>query len=84
MIQYGPEFVEPFGSNFYRGDHLQTALARRGIPNALAPGVLVDGEHTWRTADRHMATTLPIHWQVLSGGKAGGLGEVEGERPSSR
>jgi S-formylglutathione hydrolase FrmB len=75
MIQYGPEFVEPFGSNFYRGDHLQATLARRGIPNALAPGVLVDGEHTWRTADRHMATTRPIHWQVLSGGQAGGLVE---------
>ena len=64
MIQYGAEKLEPWGSNFYRGEHLVKALARRGIENAV-PGVLAAGDHTWHTADRHMAITLPLHWQAL-------------------
>lgn len=65
MIQYGPEHIEPWGSNFYRGEELVAALRRRGIANAVGNGVLYEGDHTWRTADRHMATTLPLHWQAL-------------------
>lgn len=66
MIQYGPEHIEPWGSNFYRGEHLVAALGRRGIANAAGDGVLHEGDHTWRTADRHMAMTLPMHWRALS------------------
>lgn len=70
LIQYGPEHVEPWGSNYYRGEHLLAALRERGIANALGEATLHDGDHTWRTADRHMAFSLPIHWQVLSGGSS--------------
>ncbi len=66
MIQYGPKEIEPWGSNFYRGEHLVAALERRGIANDVTETVLWDGDHTWRTAHRHMAATLPIHWRVLS------------------
>jgi S-formylglutathione hydrolase FrmB len=67
MVQYGPEQIEPWGSNFYRGEHLIAALRKRNAHNALASPVLADGDHTWHTADRHMAMTLPIHWQRLAG-----------------
>jgi S-formylglutathione hydrolase FrmB len=65
MIQYGPEAIEPQGSNFYRGEHLVAALERRGLANALDHAVLHDGDHSWRTADLHMAQVLPLHWQAL-------------------
>jgi S-formylglutathione hydrolase FrmB len=65
MIQYGPERIEPWGSNYYRGEHLRAALARHSVANALPDAVLDDGDHSWRTADRHMAQTLPIHWRYL-------------------
>ena len=68
MVQYGPRHIEPFGSNFFRGEQLVEALRRRGIANALGEAVLADGNHSWRTADRHMATTLPIHWRALRAG----------------
>jgi S-formylglutathione hydrolase FrmB len=68
MIQYGPEHLEPWGSNFYRGRHLVAALKQRGIANALIDGVLPDGDHSWRTAERHLALTLPIHWSILGAG----------------
>ncbi len=65
MVRFGPEWIEPYGSNYYRGIHLIEALRRRGIDNALGQGVVEDGDHTWRTADRHMAATLPFHWRRL-------------------
>ena len=65
MIEYGPERIEPWGSNYYRGKHLLAALERHGIANALPTAVLDDGDHSWHTADRHMAQTLPIHWRQL-------------------
>ncbi len=68
MIEFGPEHIEPWGSNYYRGAHLVEWLRKRGVANALGDGVLRDGDHTWRTADRHMATTLPLHWRVLGMG----------------
>ena len=67
MIQYGPRHIEPFGSNFFRGERLVAALQRRGIANGLDEAVLGDGNHCWRTADRHMAMTLPLHWRALRG-----------------
>lgn len=65
MVQYGPETLEPWGSNFYRGANFVTALAQRGIPNARGFGVMVDGDHTWRAADRHLELALPLHWGRL-------------------
>ncbi len=66
MIQTGPEAAEPADANFHRGRYVAGLLAARGIPNRV-PLVLPEGRHNWATADRHMAMTLPLHWQVLSG-----------------
>lgn len=66
MLQTGPRAAEPSDSNFFRGRYVARLLARKGIPNRV-PLVLPDGHHNWATADRHMALTLPLHWQVLSG-----------------
>ncbi len=54
-------------SNYYRGKHLTAALRKRGIQNSIKEEVLQDGDHSWRTADRHMAMTLPAHWVTLRG-----------------
>lgn len=66
IIQYGPEAIEPWGSNFYRGEYLLRALATLGVANAAPVAALPDGQHTWRSADRHIEETLPIHWRALS------------------
>lgn len=71
FIQYGPEAIEPWGSNFYRGEHLLRALSYRGAHNCLTSPVMVDGDHSWRTADRHIEQTLPLHWAALQGELAG-------------
>jgi S-formylglutathione hydrolase FrmB len=65
IVQYGPESIEPWGSNFYRGEYLLRVLNALGIANAAPVAALPDGEHTWCCADRHLAATLPIHWQAL-------------------
>jgi S-formylglutathione hydrolase FrmB len=64
LIQYGPEEIEPWGSNYYRNEHLLRALAALGIQNAV-PGPLPDGRHTWHFADQHVAETLPFHWEAM-------------------
>lgn len=61
-IQFGPERLEPWGSNFYRGEHLLRALAWQGVRNGLPAPVIADGDHSWRTADRHVEQVLPLHW----------------------
>lgn len=66
VVQYGPETIEPWGSNFYRGEYLIRVLNALGIANAAPVAALPDGEHTWRCADRHLAETLPIHWAALA------------------
>lgn len=68
MIQTGPESAEPSDANFYRGRYIANLLKEKGSPNHV-PLVVPDGKHNWATADRHMAVTLPFHWQVLSGEK---------------
>jgi hypothetical protein len=65
-IQYGPEHIEPWGSNFYRGEFLLRALRSLGIQNAAPIAALPDGQHTWQIADRHIEQTLPIHWGALA------------------
>ena len=65
MIQYGPQSREPWAANFYRGEHMLRVLRQKGLHNALPAAALADGDHTWRIADRHMATALPIHWNAL-------------------
>jgi S-formylglutathione hydrolase FrmB len=65
-IQYGPEHIEPWGSNFYRGEFLLRALRSLGVRNAAPIAALPDGQHTWQIADRHIEQTLPIHWRALS------------------
>jgi pimeloyl-ACP methyl ester carboxylesterase len=65
VVQYGPEQIEPWGSNFYRGEYLLRALATLGVGNAAPVAALDEGRHTWRTADAHVEATLPIHWRAL-------------------
>lgn len=67
MVQYGPEAIEPWGSNFYRGEFLLRALAALGVQNAAPVAAIPDGSHTWRAADGHIEATLPIHWRALQG-----------------
>jgi S-formylglutathione hydrolase FrmB len=66
IVQYGPEQIEPWGSNFYRGEYLLRALRSLGIENAAPIAALPDGEHIWRIADRHIEQTLPLHWAALA------------------
>lgn len=65
MIQYGPEHIEPWGSNFYRGEYLLRALATLGIANAVPVAALPDGAHTWAVADRHLEQALPLHYRAF-------------------
>jgi S-formylglutathione hydrolase FrmB len=66
MVQTGPEAAEPSDANFYRGRYIAGLLEEKGAANRV-PLVIPDGRHNWATADRHMAITLPYHWQALSG-----------------
>ncbi|NTU81643.1 MAG: esterase family protein [Chloroflexales bacterium] len=66
IVQYGPEQIEPWGSNFYRGEYLLRALRSLGAENAAPVAALLDGQHTWRIADRHLEQTLPLHWEALA------------------
>lgn len=65
MIQYGPEHIEPWGANFYRGEYLLRALATLGIANATPIAALPDGAHTWAVADRHLEQALPLHYRAF-------------------
>ncbi|GAB4424812.1 MAG: alpha/beta hydrolase-fold protein [Chloroflexi bacterium OHK40] len=66
IVQYGPEQLEPWGSNFYRGEFLLRALRTLGVENAAPLAAPPDSQHTWQSADRHIEQTLPIHWRALS------------------
>ena len=52
-------------TNYYRGEHLLACLRARGLANALEDPVILDGDHTWRTADRFIALTLPLYNRAL-------------------
>ena len=39
-------------------------LSALGIPNHIAD-VMPKARHSWSWADRHMETTLPLHWQAF-------------------
>ena len=65
VVAYGPESQEPWQSNYYRGEHLLACLHARGLANALEDPVILDGDHTWRTADRFIALTLPLYDRAL-------------------
>ena len=67
-IQFGPEHIEPWGANFYRGEHLLRALRSLGVRNAAPSAAIPDGQHNWQTADRHIEQTLPVHWAAMRGG----------------
>ncbi|MCS6937845.1 MAG: esterase family protein [Roseiflexus sp.] len=65
VVAYGPESQEPWQSNYYRGEHLLACLRARGLANTLEDPVLPDGDHSWRTADRFIALTLPLYDRAL-------------------
>jgi S-formylglutathione hydrolase FrmB len=66
IVQYGPEQIEPWGSNFYRGEYLLRTLRALGVENAAPVAALPHGQHTWSVADGHIEATLPIHWRALA------------------
>ena len=75
LVAYGPRELEPWQSNYYRGEHFVACLRARGVENALAPGAFAGGAHTWRTADAFAAHVLPrideaIRAKTRSGGPA--------------
>lgn len=65
VVQYGPEQIEPWGSNFYRGEYLLRALATLGIQNAAPTAALDEARHTWHSADAFAAIALPLLWPAL-------------------
>ncbi|MBC7545204.1 MAG: esterase [Candidatus Sericytochromatia bacterium] len=67
LIEYGPEAAEPSDANFYRGESLVQILAAHGGENQL--GVRPEGRHNWWTADEHLKTSLPRHWEALRGSR---------------
>lgn len=64
MIQYGPESGEPWSSNYYRGAAMLALMEQVGLKNSLKEAVLEQGEHSWRTADRHIFEALPLHYSA--------------------
>jgi len=52
------------GSNYNRGAYLRDLLTMKGVMHTI-PAVIPDGAHNWATADRHLAATLPLHWDTL-------------------
>lgn len=65
LIRSGPEEAEPWQSNYYRAQHIIGLLEARGIENGVE-SVEVTATHSWHWADRHIAMTLPLHWQAMS------------------
>jgi len=64
LIRYGRADLEPMGSNYDRGAYLRDLLTMKGVTHDI-PAVIPDGAHNWATADRHLAATLPLHWDTL-------------------
>jgi hypothetical protein len=83
LVAYGPEALEPWQSNYYRGQHFLACLRARGAANGLAPGAFPGGEHTWRTADAFMAHTLPLIDAALRAPTRSG-GPAAAEPPEQR
>jgi enterochelin esterase-like enzyme len=78
LIRSGPEEAEPWQSNYYRAQHVIGLLSARNIENAVE-AVEAEATHNWHWADRHIATTLPLHWQAIERAAAGDLGGVRGQ-----
>ncbi|HUP26953.1 MAG TPA: alpha/beta hydrolase-fold protein [Chloroflexia bacterium] len=71
MVRSGPESGEPWQANYFRAQHVIRILADRGLENSIG-GVLKGAIHSWSWADKHVSGTLPLHWQALAKGAAGG------------
>lgn len=65
LIRSGPTSAEPWQSNYFRAQHVVGILTGRKLENGVA-SVLAGSTHNWHWADKHMAGTLPLHWQALS------------------
>mgnify|MGYP000424449294 CR=1 FL=1 len=76
LIRSGPESMEPWQSNYYRAQHLIGIMQSIGLPNGI-PSVFKGARHNWHWADRHLASTLPLHWKAMSFASSGGTGEIE-------
>lgn len=83
LVAYGPEELEPWQSNYYRGEHFVACLRARGVSNALAPGAFPGGPHTWRTADAFLEHALPLVERALLADKHSG-GPASAEPPEQR
>jgi hypothetical protein len=64
LIRSGPEEAEPWHSNYYRAQHVIGLLGTHNIENGVE-AVEPEATHNWHWADRHIATTLPLHWQAM-------------------
>ncbi len=87
LIRSGPEEAEPWQSNYYRAQHVIGLLGARGIENGV-DAVEPEATHNWHWADRHIATTLPLHWQAteqaVSEDFAGALEQAEMQAAGAR
>jgi pimeloyl-ACP methyl ester carboxylesterase len=83
LVAYGPQALEPWQANYYRGEHFVACLRARGVPNNLAPGTFPGGPHTWRTADAFAECVLPLIDGMWRPEKRSG-GPAEAEPPEQR
>ena len=65
MVRSGPESAEPWQSNFYRAQHLLGIMSARKLANNI-PDVFKGARHNWQWADRHLESTLPLHYKAFS------------------
>lgn len=64
MVSSGPEYAEPWQSNYFRAQHVIEILESRRISSVI-PSVMTKAKHNWSWADKHLETTLPLHWQAF-------------------
>lgn len=73
LIRSGPEEAEPWQSNYYRAQHVIGLFSARNIENGVE-AVEAEAIHNWHWADKHIATTLPLHWQAMQQAEGGEFG----------
>ncbi|MBF6614846.1 MAG: esterase [Chloroflexi bacterium] len=79
MIRSGPQSAEPWQSNYFRAQHVIGILQARGLENAVGP-VLARSKHNWHWADKHIESTLPLHWAAMKPAlEAARVMQVEGQ-----
>jgi pimeloyl-ACP methyl ester carboxylesterase len=83
LVAYGPQALEPWQANYYRGEHFVACLRARGVSNSLSADLFPGGPHTWRTADAFAECVLPLIDGVFRPETRSG-GPAEAEPPEQR